>query len=69
MLRREFFGVAAAGVTTTASAVTLCRPMIDVLIKDIEAAILADIPGVTKVQVTYDPEDKSVPLMILAFRI
>jgi len=68
MLRREFFGVAAAGVSTATPPV-LCRPGIDALIKDIEAAILADIPGITKVQVTFDPEDKNVPLMILAFRI
>lgn len=69
MLRREFFGVAAAGVASGVPPPVICRPGIDALIKDIEAAILADIPGVTKVQITFDPEDRNVPLMILAFRV
>lgn len=65
MFRREFFG-AAAGVASPAA---LSRPMIDALAREIEAAIMAEIPGVKRVQVTYDPENEKVPLMILAFRV
>lgn len=65
MLRRVFIGGAAAGISTAHPA--LCRPRLDALAGDIEAAILAALPGV-KVEITYNPEDPKLPLMILAFR-
>lgn len=67
MFRREFFG-AAAGVVTAAP-VALSRPKVDALAREIEAAIMAELPGVKRVQVTYDPTNEKVPLMILAFRV
>ena len=69
MLRRVFIGGAAAGIGTALAPPALCRPGIEGLSKEIEAAILAQLPGITKVQITYDPDDESVPLMILAFRV
>lgn len=69
MLRREFIGGAAAGIGAAAAPPALCRPGIKTLSKEIETAILAELPGVKRVQVTYDPENEKVPLMILAFRV
>jgi len=67
MLRRVFIGGAAAGIGAAAAQPALCRPGLDALVKDIEAVILAEMPG-AKVEITYDPEDPKLPLMILAFR-
>jgi hypothetical protein len=69
MFRREFFGGAAAGVLAAAAPAVLSRPKVDALAREIETAIMAEVPGITRVQVTYDPENEKVPLMILAFRV
>jgi hypothetical protein len=39
------------------------------LVSQIRPAIENEMPDVTSIEVTYDPEDQKVPLMILAFRV
>lgn len=68
MLRRDFFGAAAA-IGAAAVPPALSQQGIDGLAKEIETAILAELTGITKVQITYNPDDENVPLMILAFRV
>lgn len=66
MLRRDILGIAVA--TPIASLPMIKPPKVSSLISEIEKAAKEEIHGVTRVQVVYDPEDKKVPLMILAFR-
>ena len=70
MLRRVFIGGAAAGIGTAVASTPArsCRGL-DALIEDIGAAVMSELPGVKRVQVTYDPDDEKVPLMIVAFRV
>lgn len=44
------------------------RDNMAVLIDEIDAAIRAEIPGIKHVEITYNPGDERVPLMILAFK-
>lgn len=66
MLRRDLLGIAVS--TPIASLPHTKPPKIAALISEIEMAAKEEILGVTRVQVVYDPRDKKVPLMILAFR-
>lgn len=69
MLRREFLAYSAASAGIVGIPPIKTGHCLDRLLSDIEAAILAELPGVKKIQISFDPEDKNVPLMILAFRI
>jgi hypothetical protein len=69
MRRREFFSFASGVVVVPRQLVKdTGEPGIAELTEKLCLAIKGEIPGVTKIEVTYDPEDKKVPLMILAFR-
>lgn len=65
MHRREFFAFAAAGAVAGPKSK---GPRLDELICQIEALIRAEVPGISKVRVDYDPANAEVPLMIMAFR-
>lgn len=66
MLRRDILGIAVA--TPIASFPLIKTRRMSALIAEIERAAKEEIYGVTRVQVIYDPQDKKVPLMIMAFR-
>lgn len=69
MLRREFFSFA-SGVAIAAPEIAKSKPVsLAALISEIRPVIQNDMPDVTSIEVTYDPEDRKVPLMILAFRV
>lgn len=67
MNRREFFSFAAAGAVTSPAASQAAD--VNSLTEQIEAAIRHELPGVKTVEITYDPEDERVPLMILVLRV
>lgn len=67
MRRREFFSFAAAGVAATPQiAQSAVAPSFT---EQIAATIRHELPDVKCLEITYDPEDERVPLMILALRI
>jgi hypothetical protein len=69
MLRREFFSFA-SGAAVSAPDIVKSKPKsLAALVSEIRPAIQNDMPDVTSIEVTYDPEDRKVPLMILAFRV
>lgn len=70
MRRREFFSFAsgAAAIPATALIGDTGDPGIGELTAKLRDAIKSDLPGITKIEITYDPEDTKVPLMVLAFR-
>lgn len=67
MRRREFFSFAAAGATLAPQVATAMPNLADVL-SDIEKAVKADLPGVSRVEISYRPGDNKMPLMIFAYR-
>lgn len=67
MFRREFFTFAAGGVTAAPQIVhSAVSPSFT---EQIAAEIRRELPDVKSLEITYDPEDTRVPLMILALRI
>ncbi|MGO8242980.1 hypothetical protein [Rhizobium johnstonii] len=67
MLRRDILGIA---VSTPIATIPIIRHrQMSTLLSDIERAAKEEIPGVARVQVIYDPNDKKIPLMIVAYRI
>jgi len=66
MLRREFLSVT-AGAAIGPKAVRGAR--LDELISQLEPLVRAQIPGIKSFEITYDPEDPKVPLVILAMRV
>lgn len=69
MLRREFFSFASGAAAIPA---TLIRDTgersINELTEKLRDAIKNGLPGITEIEITFDPEDRRVPLMVLAFR-
>ncbi len=68
MRRREFFSFAAAGAASLPAQASVQPERIEEIVRKIEDAIRAEIPGITKVRVDYDPTNAEVPLMVVAFR-
>lgn len=66
MLRRDILGIAVS--TPFASTPIIRQRNMSSLLSDIERAAKEEIPGVTRVQIIYDPKDRKVPLMIVAYR-
>lgn len=69
MLRREFFSFASVAAVTAPQLITEQKTGLAALIAQIRSAVQSEMPGVTSIEVTYDPEDQKVPLMIMAFRV
>jgi len=67
MLRREFFSLASAAVVPARLVQDTGEPVSELLDR-LCLAIKSEIAGVTKVEITYDPEDKKIPVMVVAFR-
>lgn len=65
MYRRDFLSLAAS----TALPPVLSHPQIPALISQLEKAIRSELPGVRRVDIRYNKNDKKVPLMILALRV
>lgn len=66
MRRREFFGFAAGGLSST-------EPINDKLqiedaIYNLEKSIRSELPDVKTIRVNFNPKDPRVPLMVMAFR-
>lgn len=68
MHRREFLSFAAGGAVVLPQAAEANTDRMDELICRLDAVVRAEIPEVTRVEVTYDPANTKLPLMILAFR-
>lgn len=68
MLRREFFSLASAAVVPARLVQDTGEPGVSEMLDRLCLAIKSEIAGVTKVEITYDPEDQKVPVMVLAFR-
>ncbi|PDT47302.1 hypothetical protein CO661_14060 [Sinorhizobium fredii] len=68
MRRREFFSFAAAGAVTVPS-VAHSEDRIQSLTEQIATAVRREFPDIKSVEITYNPEDERVPLVIVAFRI
>lgn len=66
MLRREFFSLT-AGAAIGPQVVRGER--LDELICQIERIAKIELPGVKALEITYDPEDPKIPLMIIALRV
>lgn len=69
MRRREFFSFASGAAVAAPQIVKSKQTGLAALISQIRPLIQNDMPDVTSIEVTYDPEDRKVPLMILAFRV
>lgn len=69
MLRREFFSLASSALIAKQIELKSGENGIPSLIKKIEAVARTDLPGATKIEISYDPEDARVPLMVLVFRV
>lgn len=67
MFRREFLSFAAGGVA--AAPQTTASRSISEIIDELQAAIAAEIPDATLVQVQFQPENVRMPLTIQVFRI
>lgn len=66
MLRREFLGAAIS--TSVLPTQKPKSPAIAALIKQLEEAARDEIPGIKTFSIQYSPNDKKVPLMIVAFK-
>ena len=66
MLRREFFSLT-AGAAIGPQVVRGER--LDELICQIGQLAKTALPGVKTVEITYDPEDPKIPLIIIAMRV
>lgn len=69
MLRREFFSFASGAAVVAPEIVKSQKVGLAAIVSQIRPVIENEMPDVTSIEVTYDPEDKKVPLMILAFRV
>jgi len=69
MLRREFFTLASGAAVVGPQIIKDSSVSLAALVSQIRPVIQNDMPDVTSIEVTYDPEDRKVPLMILAFRV
>jgi hypothetical protein len=69
MLRREFFSFASVAAVTAPQIIKNKPAGLAALISEVRQTIENEMPDVTSIEVTYDPEDRKVPLMILAFRV
>lgn len=67
MLRRDILGIAVS--TPIASLPIIRRRKLSTLLSEIELVAREEIRGVTRIQIVYDPQDKKIPLMIVAYRI
>jgi len=69
MRRREFFSFA-SGAAVVVPQISNSKPLgLAAIVSQIRPLIQNEMPDVTSIEVTYDPEDRKVPLMILAFRV
>lgn len=66
MLRREFFSLT-AGAAIGPQVVRGER--LDELICQIERLVKVELPDVKSLEITYDPDDPRIPLMIVALRV
>ncbi|RVH87766.1 hypothetical protein CN204_04345 [Sinorhizobium meliloti] len=68
MRRREFFSFAAA-TAVAAPSIAQSNGAAQSTIEQIGEIVRRELPDIKSLEITYDPEDSRVPLMILAFRI
>ena len=67
--RREVLIAAAAGVVTVSAAKADETSKVSDILPELERALMRELPGLTKVQIDFQPMDKKIPLMVHAFRI
>lgn len=72
MMRREFFSLASGAIVLPGKLIEdtgfPVKQGVNELTEKLCHAIKSEVPGITKIEVTYDPDDKRVPLMVVAFR-
>lgn len=66
MLRRDFLGYAA--IAPLADGITAPKRKLSGLLLQVEEAVREEFPDVMDVQIKYDPANKKIPLMFVAFR-
>lgn len=69
MLRREFFSFASGAAVTAPQIINAQGNSLAALIAQLRPVIQSEMPDVTSIEVSFDPEDQKVPLMIMAFRV
>jgi hypothetical protein len=66
MLRRDFLVMASA--VPLAGGIKPTENKIEKIIGQLEIALREELPDIKDVQIKYDPKQKKIPLMIVAFR-
>ena len=66
MRRREFFGFAAGGLSSTEPIND--KRQIQEAIYNLEESIRSELPDVKAIRINFNPKDPKVPLMVMAFR-
>lgn len=69
MQRREFFTFAAGIVATTEPIEIEVEETVERSIARLRRSIDAEMPGLKKLQIVYEPMNPTVPLMIVALRV
>lgn len=67
--RQILSGIAAIPVASVASRVLPHSENVTTLLSQLEIALYREVPGLKKVQLNFDPDDKKIPLSVFAFRI
>lgn len=66
MLRRNFLAMASS--VSLAGRINPSENRIEKIIWQLESALREEMPDVKEVQIKYDPKQRKIPLMIVAFR-